>query len=133
MMKYFTLKRVVYNQHGTFGVLIDDEGIPFALTLENPWEDNRRNISCIPANQYVCKRVLSPKFGDTFEITNVEDRSHILFHKGNTSKDTNGCILIGEQFEDINGVPGIAHSGKGYKEFMDKLLGHSNLILQILD
>ena len=132
-MKYFTLRRVVFNSHGTFGVLIDDEGIPFALTLENPWEGNKPNISCIPAHQYVCKRIKSPKFGHTFEITNVEDRTHILFHKGNTSKDTHGCILIGEQFEYINGIPGIAHSGKGYDEFMKKLFGHGNLILKILD
>ena len=47
-------------------------------TLEEEDQGNRRNVSSIPAGTYIVKRVDSPRFGDTFEITGVPNRSHIL-------------------------------------------------------
>ena len=82
-MKHFKLKRVAYIADGTFGVLFDEE-IPFCLTVEPEWKDNQEDISCIPTGYYLCKRVQSPKFGDTFEITGVPGRDHVLLHKGKT-------------------------------------------------
>lgn len=137
-MKHLTIKRTAYTQYGTFGALalkssLAEDGVPFAVTLEDPWNDNAPFDSCIPTGTYRCVRVLSPRFNDTFEITEVESRDHILFHKGNTEKDTVGCVLVGEQYEKIAGVPGIAHSGKGYGEFMDMLEGEDEFILTITD
>jgi hypothetical protein len=114
------LKRVAANEYGTFGVLINNN-VPFAVTLERPWNNNQRNISCIPTGRYVCKRVQSPKFGNTFEITNVTGRSHILFHKGNLDDDTHGCILIGEEYGKLKGEPAILASKKGFNEFKEIL------------
>lgn len=96
-MKTFRLKRISGTPQAVFGALIED-GIPFVVTLEEPWLNNQRGASCIPVGAYVCRRVISPKFGDTFEVTNVPGRSHILFHKGNTTDDTEGCILVGALF-----------------------------------
>lgn len=111
------LVRVGYTEKGTFGVLLYGE-YPFAVTVERPWKENSRRISCIPEGIYVCKRVLSPKFGDTFEVTNVKDRSHILFHKGNLSDDSEGCIIVGEQFHFwSDGRPAIVSSKEGFEEF----------------
>ena len=75
------LKRVEHSDKCTRGVLIHEDEI-IALTLENPWRDNTPNISCIPIGTYLCKRVDSPKFGDTFEVSDVSGRTHILFHSG---------------------------------------------------
>lgn len=111
------LKRVANTQYGMFGVLIYKD-IPFALTLERPWLDNKKGKSCIPKGTYKCKRVQSSKFGNTFKVTDVPNRSHILFHKGNLKDDSHGCILIGEQFELLNGIPAVSASKKGYGEFM---------------
>ncbi len=61
-MKTLTLTRVAEGSSGTFGVLID-EGIPFALTLEPPWKNNEKNISCIPMGEYECADTNSVKFG----------------------------------------------------------------------
>ena len=119
----FKLHRVVDNTFGTFGVLMDERDVPFCLTLELSWNDNKRNKSCIPRGYYVCQRIDSPKFGDTFQVMHVKDRDNILFHKGNVNANTKGCILLGEQFEEVLGQPGIAHSGKGFNEFMSKLKG----------
>ena len=41
------LVRVTTGMDGTFGVLIKD-GVPLCVTLELPWRDNERSISCIP-------------------------------------------------------------------------------------
>jgi hypothetical protein len=118
---------------GTFGIFFDankhGEWLPFALTLERRWLNNEKGKSCIPVGEYICGRVTSPKFGDTFEIKNVKDRTEILFHKGNLDDDSHGCVLVGDQFDPIwdkswNGwSPGIAASGKGFQEFMEKLKG----------
>jgi hypothetical protein len=65
--------------------------------------------------------VNSPKFGDTFEVTDVPGRSHILFHKGNLEDDSHGCILVGESFNPVLGRPGITSSKEGFEEFMHML------------
>ena len=114
------LKRIALTKYGTFGVLLYS-GIPFAVTLEREWNGNQRNISCIPAGIYTCKRITSPTFGETFEVTDVPGRSHILFHKGNLQDDSHGCILVGEQYGDLRGNPGVLASRKGFSEFLKKL------------
>ena len=114
------LKRVADNEDATFGVLINCN-IPFAVTLEPAWEDNKKGISCIPSGPYSCKRVKSPKFGDTFEILDVEERTHILFHKGNSERNTQGCVLIAEEFGRLNGKAAVLASGRGFTEFMSIL------------
>ena len=121
-MKVLTLKRIAENKDGVFGVLIDWD-IPFALTLERQWLNNEPMLSCIPFGEYICKRVITPKHGEVFEVIGVPNRSAILFHKGNVMEHTEGCILIGEQFESLDGKTAILNSGKGFGEFMKKLKG----------
>jgi hypothetical protein len=122
------LIRIGQSNVGTFGVLRIGQ-VPFALTLERPWRDNETNVSCIPPTEYLCRRVHSPKFGETFEVQGVERRSHILFHKGNTIEDTHGCILVGEQFDGAK----LAYSGAGYGEFMAKMAGLDEFTLRITE
>jgi len=119
-MKQIKLLRVAYIDDGTFGVLFDED-TPFCLTLEREWRDNKRGESCIPAGQYICKRVKSPKFGDTFEVCDVFGRSHILFHKGNLEDDSHGCILVGEMYERFKGKNAILASGRAWREFQERL------------
>jgi len=111
------LIRIARTAEATYGVLIQGS-IPFAVTLERPWRDNKRGESCIQAGTYQCKRVKSPKFGDTFEVCDVPGRTAILFHKGNLSDDSHGCILVGEQFNNVTGRPGITASADGFAEFL---------------
>ena len=68
-------------------------------TLENPWLDNQRNISCIPEGVYKV-RLRLPRESGTREyihllVKDVPNRDWILLHRGNTAKDTSGCILVG--------------------------------------
>ena len=72
-------------------------------TMELPWRDNQRNVSCIPSGTYQVRKHVSPKFGETFHVLDVPGRSEILIHTGNYNRDTLGCILPGAKFADING------------------------------
>jgi len=118
---------------GTFGTLKwDEDSAPFALCCEDPWLDNKAWVSCIPAGRYLARRVDSPRFGDTFEITKVEGRTNILFHKGNTHLNTNGCVLVGEQFLFLGGIPAIGSSMSGYREFMRRLEGSDSFNVRIV-
>ena len=68
-------------------------------TLENPWINNERNISCIPEGEYPV-RLRLPRESGTRDylhllVQEVPNRDWILFHRGNFPKDTSGCILVG--------------------------------------
>lgn len=123
MLKKFKLKRISSTENGTFGVLLEGS-VPFALTLEPPWKDNQPFVSCIPANAYICFAINSRKFGDAYRLNDVPGRFDILFHKGNFGKDTQGCILVGEQYGmDGDGNPIITSSRAGFNEFMRRANG----------
>lgn len=128
--KNFKLIRISHTTIATFGVLLEED-IPFCVTLERPWLGNIKSISCIPEGFYICERVQSPKFGDTFEIKSVSGRSHILFHKGNLSDDTHGCVLVGEQFEPLGGENAVLASGKAFTEFKERTKESNTILLQI--
>lgn len=131
-MKQFKLLRIAYISDGTFGVLFDGE-VPFCLTLEREWNDNQRNISCIPIGDYLCGRIDSPKFGNTFMVAQVPGRSFILFHKGNLEDDSHGCILIGEMYEPFKNKNAILASGRAWKEFMQRTNNIETFKLEIKD
>ena len=117
----------------TFGVLFRDDGIPFALTLERPWLNNQRSVSCVYPGVYRAIRHRSSKFGETFWLQDVPGRSEILFHKGNIDDDSRGCILVGEQFNPVRGEDGITASREGFAEFMRLLDGKNEFTIEIKD
>nr|WP_321513145.1 DUF5675 family protein [uncultured Pseudodesulfovibrio sp.] len=121
MISRAELIRDVMDERVSMGKLFlyDEEGrvVLRHETLENPWLDNARNISCIPAGEYVCRRVISPKYGETFEITFVPGRTHILFHWGNYPDNTEGCVLLGSS--RAVDVPAVWSSKAAHAEFME--------------
>lgn len=143
-MKVLEIRRVVYHIDGTFGVFMHKD-TPFALTVEPEWKDNAVRISCIPTGSYLCQRVKSPKFGKTFEITEVPGRTHILIHGGNTEDDTLGCVVVAEKFGKLISGKGKERKVKiavlqsksipkqGYLEFLDILTGDQQFRLNITD
>lgn len=119
-MKQIRLVRVTEYNGATLGVLcIDDE--PLVVTLEDPWRDNERQISCIPQGRYKVRKHTSPKYGVCFEVDGVPERSHILIHAGNTSKDTQGCVLLGMYYGSLGREPAIRQSKVAVKAFMEKM------------
>lgn len=73
-------------------------------TLERPWKENQHDISCIPKGTYLCKYTLSlSHLGWTYALYNVTGRSGIRIHAGNDYMDSEGCILLGTAYGNING------------------------------
>ncbi len=115
-----------YANDCTFGVLADV--VPFLVTLELPWKDNKENISCIPEGTYKGKLVNSPKHGICYELQDVPDRTDVQIHIGNYPKDTLGCILVGTEF---GGDKSISNSEKAFRLLMHRLSGVKEFNLTI--
>lgn len=102
------VERVDDNGKQTMGRLfVYKEGVTNPIftcfTLELPWKDNQRNISCIPEGTYQVIKHTSPKFKQCFWIRDVEGRSEILIHTGNFVRELRGCLAIGSGVMDIDG------------------------------
>ena len=70
------------------------DGKKVLYTLELLWQENKRDVSCIPNGDYQCENDDHGKFR-TAKIVEVDGRASIEFHVGNTPKNTRGCILLG--------------------------------------
>ena len=89
--------------HGTLGRLLCGDGALVVHTMEPPWRDNARGLSCIPAGEYTVVAHDSPRFGRCYLVTGTAPRTHILVHSGNVGGDveqglhthTQGCLLPG--------------------------------------
>jgi hypothetical protein len=121
---------------GSFIVFDQDQIALSVKSLELPWLDNERSVSCILAGSYPCERINHPKYGHCWLVKDVPGRDSILVHIGNYAAergrfkrilwlirlfrrffkivpreevssprkvDTEGCIMPGLQFVDLNG------------------------------
>lgn len=95
------LYRTKHTQRETLGIVCFN-GLPLFFTLEPPWNNNQENVSCIPTGVYRVAPVLHDDFGHTLLVQNVLRRTGIYFHCGNLAKETNGCILVGDNYEPYN-------------------------------
>lgn len=123
------IKRIAMTPDFTLGVVLEEGRVPFCLSLERPWVNNQKEISCIPKGEYRIKRQIKPKHGSCFEVMNVPNRTDILIHKGNFVWDSAGCIIFGEQFENVmtshsdKPVTSVQQSGVAYSQFMAIMAG----------
>jgi hypothetical protein len=124
------------HKHGTFGTIIINSRV-FSVCLEPADLENRRNVSSIPAQQYLCRRYSSEKYPDTFQIMNVPDRSKVLIHSGNTIHHTEGCILLAQHVGKLNAggaiARGVLNSGKTFKAFMALMNGFDEFHLTVIE
>jgi hypothetical protein len=122
-------------QDSTLGKLYVD-GEYECETLELPWLDNKQSVSCIPNGSYNV-RIRSADESRSYKynhliVQEVPNRSYILFHIGNTTKDSRGCILSGQtRKKNFVGL-----SKKAHNSLMDNLInkgeraGNINLIIK---
>ena len=90
--------RDTFTDKSTIGTLFINEE-RFCDTLELPYINNESLISCIPQGSYKV-RLRLPRESATRDylhllVKDVPNRKWILFHRGNTAKDTRGCVLVG--------------------------------------
>lgn len=78
-----------YDPEGTNGELV----LKVSNTIELPWLQNQRNVSCIPEGRYELKKRVTQKRGQHLLVVNVKGRDGILFHPANDAKkELRGCI-----------------------------------------
>lgn len=119
-----------YSEGETVGIL----ALPgqYFCTLELPWRDNERFISCIPEGEYFWFKWDSPRFGRCVRLADVEGRTAILMHVLNNVKQTLGCIGVGREWAgkpDVDGDEWIARSGEAFKEFLSVTPDSGTLVI----
>ena len=91
------LIRDTFTDKSTIGKLYFD-GEFYGHTLELPWKDNEKRVSCIPKGVYEVKKRHTEASKYKYEhlhILDVDNRELILMHIGNYPKNSKGCILLG--------------------------------------
>jgi hypothetical protein len=98
------LIRDTFTNKSTLGKLYCNKEF-IAHTLELPWKDNKKSISCVPKGRYRCSiryRNESAIYDYVhLLVEDVQNRSYILFHRGNFPSDTKGCILTGTHRAEV--------------------------------
>lgn len=117
-MRVIDLYRVSSSMNGTFGVLLKDS-IPFCLTVELPWRNNEKRISCIPPGQYKCVPLEHNRWGKCYHLQDVPERTEILIHPANLASQLQGCIAPGTSFDRLRGCDGV----HGSRKALDELVG----------
>lgn len=120
---HLSVIRKAYRDTYTIGKMYIN-GEYFCDTLEdkvrtlNSINDKIKGETAIPAGTYKITLEMSPRFKRKLPLLhNVPYFSGILIHRGNTAKDTHGCILVGE-----NKVKGqVINSTKAEVALMDIL------------
>jgi len=131
------LTRFRSTSKGTFGRL--DIGGVSLYTLEREWNNNKSNVSCIPAGDYVMVHHESPRFGACLCVLNEgagvvrskrEDeavRWGILIHPANKVDELAGCIAPAMSFDDNQ----VYSSRMAFNEVMDITEGCDAITLEI--
>lgn len=112
MTKRALLFRAELTDEGTFGMLIF--GMQSCRSLELPWRDNARGLSCIPTGAYRCTPGLHPRFGQIARVADVPGRAGILIHSANFAGDKTlgwttqlqGCIAPCERLGSMRNNAG---------------------------
>ncbi len=133
------LKRNKDNGVSTIGELSID-GKFFCYTLEDVYRKEKvYGETRIPAGTYKIGLTNSPKFSKRYghymlTLKDVPNFERILIHKGNTAKDTAGCILVGAkvQGDEIEKGTSTPAYNSLYKVVYDSVL-FGDLSITIID
>ena len=123
------LERKYFKDTYTIGNLYIN-GSFFSNTLEDKNRDVNKNgkfdngetkvygETCIPFGTYKIILTISPKFKRELpRLLNVPSFEGVLIHRGNTAKDSAGCILVGE-----NKAVGKVLNSTPYEERLVKMI-----------
>lgn len=117
------VKRLTFSDKSTIGKLFLD-GEFFCHTLEDVVRPEKvYGETAIPEGAYKVKITYSPRFKrDLPLLLNVPGFEGIRIHAGNTHKDTEGCILVG----DLAGQDIVWQSRAAFNRLFDKLKAAQN-------
>jgi len=94
---------------GTLEVLRGPDVVFKCFTLELPWKNNERRVSCImpqpgaTRTYKVQKTTKSPSFNyEHLDIMDTPGRTAVKVHAGNYHHQILGCVLVGKTLTDMN-------------------------------
>lgn len=138
-MERIILERFETSNQGTFGkIRIKNE---IFYTLELPWRDNMRNISCIPAGIYECRPSMSARFGrQMYLVGGVNNRDGVRIHSANFAGDASiglksqlsGCIALGLHTGKMSNQKCILLSHTAVRKF-EKLMDGKSFRLEVIN
>lgn len=105
------------SEYGVFGSLSID-GRPFCVTTEQPWRDNAKGRSCVPAGEYELRPWDSQAFGSVVVLVAPDldvyprevdvpegkrgiARTSCLIHAANWPRQLQGCIAVGAEIRNV--------------------------------
>ena len=101
-----TLTRIAKRADYTIGRLADEKGEKICDTLEPTWRDYKggekkvKGRSAVPEGTYRVVVTRSPRFGRYLPLLlGVPGFEGVRIHSGNTSRDTEGCMLVGQNLQ----------------------------------
>jgi Family of unknown function (DUF5675) len=97
-----TLTRTQSNDDCTLGQIVLPDGT-LLYSLELPWKDNDKDVSCVPPGIYQLIPYTSPKHDSTWYLENAalgvggagSHRSFCEIHSANWASQLEGCIALG--------------------------------------
>lgn len=96
-----------------------DRGLKDEMTEEEILKKKVKGETAIPTGIYPVTITYSPKYKKNMPlISNVKGYSGIRIHSGNTSKDTEGCLIVGKNKE----VGKVLESRKTYNALFKRLV-----------
>lgn len=114
------VKRYEFRDTYTVGRMYIDD-VYFCYTLEDKVREGEKvnGQTAIPTGIYNVIIDVSTRFGKQLpHILNVPNFTGVRIHAGNTSKDTEGCILLGHTYA---GKDFIGNSKSAFDVFFEKL------------
>jgi hypothetical protein len=141
-MRRLVLQRLHRTSYATYGQLLDEENRILCVTLELPWWQNARDVSCVPPGEYPAHRSIhhsaDGRTYEAFALVGVPDRDGIQIHVANLPSQLKGCIATGTHFGEIAIASGDSGYGVGESEIafvhlMNLLAGEQTMVLTILD
>ena len=124
------VKRFEFKDTHTVGKMYVD-GVYECYTLEDAIRNGTKIIgkTAIPIGEYKLIIDASARFKqDMPHILDVPNFTGVRIHSGNTSADTDGCILVGTSW---NGKDFIGNSKIAYKKLFDKLKQNKTVSIAI--
>jgi len=115
-----TLERFAYLPEGTLGVIRWPNG-PRVFTIERPWLNNEKFISCIPEGDYPLEWDLKGRIRNVPRLRNTEPRTQINIHAANHPSELHGCIAPGLQWFVDSQTPRVINSRKAMEILLEQV------------
>lgn len=103
-------------------------------TVELPWKNNAKGVSCIPAGTYQMAFTMSNRFKvPLWLVLDVPGRAGVRIHAANFAHQLEGCIALGMGRADLNGdgVPDVTQSKRAIELFHQATARVDRMVLEI--